>query len=269
MSHRSMLAIAAGAVLLASCSRLGVGDPECEPVVQNPTPAMVLSLQAVPTAKYAPCINSMQLGWDNLEFEAESGRASFSLTLANAMAPFFIATLTETCDIGNATPAPHPFVEKYESIHSVGSDIDVTIIPSAERPLIHARTVAEELAGVRVDGRRVLFTVDTDTTFAVRTRVNRALMTSQFVWIISELDVNENTLEMRSTPEGEGARGLSTSEAMRRIEELAPEVVYEGNWYFEFEGGCITYEFDGQDTVAETIADDVMTSIGFFCHQPA
>ena len=34
-----------------------------------------------------------------------------------------------------------------------------------------------------------------DTTFAVRTRVNRALMTSEFVWIISELDVSENTLD--------------------------------------------------------------------------
>ncbi|MDH3259827.1 MAG: hypothetical protein OEM84_02520 [Acidimicrobiia bacterium] len=263
MSRRTALAVAA-VVLFGSCSRLGVGIPECERIVNNPSPAMVLSLQAVPTAMYAPCINSLQLGWDNLDFEVESGKASFSITHADMMAPFFTATLTEKCDIGNATPVPHPDIEKYELIRSIGSDIKVTIIPSAEGPLIHARTLAEEFEDVRVDGRRVLFTVDPDITFAVRSRVNRALFTNQFVWIISELDVNEDTLEMRSTPEGEGARGLAANEALQRIEELAPEVVYEGNWYFVFDGGCITYEFDAHGTVAETVADDVVTSLGFY-----
>ncbi|MEE9177235.1 MAG: hypothetical protein V3U46_02280, partial [Acidimicrobiia bacterium] len=43
-----------------------------------------------------------------------------------------------------------------------------------------------------------------------------------------------------------------------------PEVVYEGNWYFVFKGGCITYEFDAQGTVAETVAEDVVASIGFY-----
>jgi hypothetical protein len=267
MRWRYTLTIVAATLLLASCGRLGLGIPECEPVVQNPTAAMILSAQAVPTAEYAPCINSLQLGWDNLDFEVESGKAGFSIT--RAIEPFFTATLTETCDIGDSTPVPHPLVEKYESIHSIGSDIKVTIIPSGTEtgmaiPLIRARTLAEELTGVRVDGRRVLFTVDPDTTLTVRTRVNRALMTSQFIWIINEFNVSDGTLELRRTPEGEGERGLSVDEAMLRIEELAPEVVYEGNWYFVFKGGCITYEFDAQGTVAETVAEDVVASLGFY-----
>jgi hypothetical protein len=256
--------IAAATLLLASCGRLGVGTPECEPVVQNPSSAMVLTLQAVPTAQYGPCINSLQLGWDSFAFEAENGRASFAISRDTDLAPFFTATLTETCDIGDATPVPHPLVEKYESIDSVESDVEVTIIPSAERPLLHARTLTEDLAGVRVGGRPVVFTIDRDITFAVRTRVNRALMTSQFVWIISELDVNEDTLELRRTPEGEGDRGLSVGTALQKMAEQVPEVVYEGNWYFLFEGGCITYEFDAKGTVAGTLAEDVEASIGFY-----
>jgi hypothetical protein len=251
------------ALLLASCGRLGMGIPECEPVAKNPSGAMILSVQAVPTAEYAPCINSLQLGWDNLDFDVESGRASFSIS--RAIEPFFTATLTETCDIGDATRVSHPLVEKYESIHSVGSDIEVTIIPSGERPFFYAETLAEDLTGVRVDGRPVVFTVvPASTSATVRIRVERALMTSQFVWIIGELDVNEGTLELRRTSEGEGDRGMSTDEAMQRMEELAPEVVYEGNWYFVFEGGCITYEFDARGTVAETIADDVTASLGLY-----
>ncbi len=256
MKRRSLLFWAA--LLVASCSRLGLGLPECS----NPSSAMVLSLQAVPTAKYAPCVGSLQLGWDSLEFEVESGRASF--TISHGANPFLTAILTETCDIGDATPAPHPEVEKYEAVHSVESDITVTIIPSAERPLIHARTLVEGLADARVDGRRVLFTVDTDIDFGVRTRVNRALMTSQFAWIISELDVNEDTLELRRTPEGEGHRGLSVEEALQTMEDLAQEVVYEGNWYLLFEGGCITYEFDAQGAVAENLPDDVEVSLGLY-----
>lgn len=274
MRWRYTLTIVAATLLLPSCGRLGLGIPECEPVVQSPTAAMVLSAQAVPTAEYAPCINSLQLGWDNIDFEVESGRTSFSII--RAIEPFFTATLTEKCDIGDATPAPYASllesflqsrpedIEKYESIHSIGSDLRVAIIPSAERSLTYANTLAQELAGARVDGRRLRFIVDPDINSAVRTRVDSALTRSQFVWIISELDVHEGTLELRRTPEGEGDRGLSIDEAMLRIEELAPEVVYEGNWYFVFEGGCITYEFDAQGTVAETVADDVTSSLGFY-----
>lgn len=262
MSRRSTFAVAAIALLLASCGRLGMGIPECEPFAKNPSGAMILSVQAVPTAEYAPCINSLQLGWDNLDFDVESGSASFSIS--RAIEPFFTATLTETCDIGDATRVSHPLVEKYESIHSVGSDIEVTIVPSDHAPRFRATTLADGLAGVRVDGRPVVFIVDTDIASPVRARVIKALKTSQFVWIVGELDVSEGTLELRRTSEGEGDRGLSTDEAMQRMEELAPEVVYEGNWYFVFEGGCITYEFDARGTVAETIADDVTASLGFY-----
>ena len=262
MSRWTTIATTATVLLLASCTDLGLGVPECEPVANTASGAMVLTLQAVPTAEYAPCINTLKLGWETPMFEVESGRAS--LSIHHAMTPFLTATLTETCEIGNARPVPHPFVEKYESVRSIESDITVMIIPSAERPLIYARTLIEEFGSVRVNGRRLLLNVDDDTTFDVRTRVNSALMTNQFVWIISELDVNEKTLELRSTPEGEGHRGLSANEAILRIEDSVPEPVYEGNWYFVFEGGCITYEFDAKGTVAETVADDVVTSLGFY-----
>ena len=262
MRRSTTLATGAVVLLLASCTRLGLGVPECAPVANTASGAMVLTLQAVPTAEYAPCINTLKLGWETPMFEVESGRAS--LSIHHAMTPFLTATLTETCDIGNARPVPHPFVEKYESVHSIESDITVMVIPSAERPLIYARTLTEEFGSVRVNGRRLLLNVDDDTTFDVRTRVNSALMTNQFVWIISELDVNEKTLELRSTPEGEGHRGLSANEAIQRIEDSVPEPVYKGNWYFVFEGGCITYEFDAKGTVAETVADDVVTSLGFY-----
>ena len=45
---------------------------------------------------------------------------------------------------------------------------------------------------------------------------------------------------------------------------MVPDVSYRGNWYFTFEGGCITYEFDATGALAETIAGDAEDSLGFY-----
>lgn len=252
------------ALLAAACGNVGVGLPGCQTPLANPAEATLLALQAVPTADYAPCLNSLKLGWDEVDYEVESGMAR--IEIGREFSSFLEVRLTESCDVGDAVEVPSDVedVTRYESITAVGSEIRVTLIPTGERPRIHALTLAAEMAGARVDGRPVVFTVDEEIDFEVRTRVNAALFTDQYVWIINDLDIEEGTLELRRTAQGEGARGITVHEAMDRIEDMTPEVSYKGQWYQVFNGGCITYDFDAEGTVATTVAADAAQAIGLY-----
>ena len=48
------------------------------------------------------------------------------------------------------------------------------------------------------------------------------------------------------------------------MDDTVPDVFYRGTWYFTFEGGCITYEFDAKGRLAETVAEDAEEAIGFY-----
>ena len=264
MTRRMLLLLVGVGLASSACGRLGLGLPACETPPTNPSPATVLVLQAVPTADYAPCINSLKLGWDEVAFGVESGKAE--LQFGREFASFLDVRLTESCDIGDAIAVESGMddVARFDDIRAVGTGIGVTLIPTGERPRIHALRLANDLEGVRIEGRPITFTVDENVDFEVRTRVNEALFTDDYVWIINDLDVEEETLEMRRTADGEGARGLSIGEALDRIEDQTPEVSYRGQWFFLFEGGCITYDFDAEGTVAATVAQDATESIGFY-----
>jgi hypothetical protein len=223
-----------------------------------------LTLQAVPTAEFAPCINSLKLGWDEVDFAAESGLAS--IEIGRELDSFLTITLTESCDVGDAVAVPSdvPEISRFEDIARVSTEIGVTIIPIGERPLIHVRSLVLDLADTRVDDRPVVFTIDEDIDFSVRARVNNALFNDDYVWLVSDVDIEEDTLELRRTSEGEGLRGLSIEAALDLMEDITPEVSYTGHWYLVFAGGCITYDFDAEGTVAETLPGDVEEAIGLY-----
>lgn len=265
MKRLGAILVTALALASSGCGgTIGLGLPACETPVNNPSAAVVLVAQAVPTAHYAPCINSVKLGWDEIELSVKSGRAA--LEIGREFSDFLHVSLTESCDIADATPVASGLegINRYESIQQVANEIRVTIIPTGERPRIHALSLADQLAEVRVDGRPLTLTVDENIDFEVKTRVNEALFSDDYVWIINDLDVEEGTLEMRRTADTEGSRGITVHGALERIEDTVPDVIYEGQWYFVFTGGCITYDFDTSGTVAETVAEDASEAIGFY-----
>jgi hypothetical protein len=194
----------------------------------------------------------------------ESGLAT--LEIGREFSSFLEVRLTESCDVGNAVEVPSDIedIQKFEDILKVDSKIRLTIIPTGERPRIHALTMAADMEGITVEGRPLEISVDEDIDFSVRSRVNEALFSDDYVWIVSDLDIEENTLELRRTADGEGARGLSVEEAVDRIEDMTPEPSYVGQWYLVFNGGCITYDFDAKGTVAESIEQDVAEAIGLY-----
>ncbi len=264
MSRKLLLAAVFLALASGACGRLGTGLPACDTPTSNPSSATVLALQAVPRAEYSPCINSIQLGWDEVEFEVRSNLVM--LEFGREFSSFLEVSLTPSCDIGDAVEVPSGVdgVARFEDIVQVTDEIRVTIIPESERPRIFAGSLIDNLERVRIDDRPVVFSLDEDIDFSVRSRVNKALFTDQFVWIIGDLDVDEGTLELRASPDGEEARGLEVDEALDRMDDMTSDVQYVGQWFFVFEGGCITYDFDAEGSVALSIAEDAEEALGFY-----
>lgn len=262
--RRVLLTLSAVTLALSGCSNLGLGEASCLPPERGVSSANILTIQSVPTAKYTPCLDELRLGWDTVEWFAEDGRAGFKIT--RSISPFLTATVTPSCDVSGAIRVDSgvPDIERYEAIESQAPEIHVAIVPSAERPLLSSRLLLEQLEGTEVDDRPVVFTIDDNVDHQVGPRVNQALLDNQFVWVISELDAEEGTLELRSTDPGLVRRGISTTEALDVIEDSVPDVLYRGNWYFTFEGGCITYEFNAKGTLAETVAADAEDALGFY-----
>lgn len=255
------------AVLAGACGRLGVGIPECEVEVQDPTVATILALQAVPTAEFSPCVSEFKLGWDDLTYDAERGRSSFTI-IGTDLHPFLTVTLTESCDVGDAveTISGHDDIAQYADTVFVPSDVRVTIVPLGHGPLSKARELAQ--LGRRnwseLDDRTVEYRVDSAIDEPVTDRIERAIGVARFVWIMHEVDVAEGTIELRWEADRAGARGLNPFEALDMMEDRLPDVSYKGHWYFTFEGGCVTYEFDAEGAIAETLAADAKDALGFY-----
>lgn len=262
--RRSFLTLIAMAVAVSSCSNLGLGEASCLPPERGVSSANILTIQSVPTAKYTPCLDELRLGWDTVEWFAEDGKAGIKIT--RSISPFLTATVTRSCDVSGATKVDSGFpdIERYEAIESQAPEIGITIIPSGDRPLLSSRLLVERLEGTEVDDRPVIFTIDDNIDHQVGPRVSHALLTNQFVWIVSELDAEEETVELRGSDPSLSGRGVSITEALELIEASVPDVFYRGNWFFTFEGGCITYEFNARGRLAETVAADAEDALGFY-----
>lgn len=263
MNRRSVLVLVVAAVVAASCSNLGLGQPACISRGGDVSTSTVMTVQAVPSARYTPCLNEIRLGWDGINWSAEKGRAGFDLLRRDRV--FLSAEVTPSCEpAGVAVESGYDDIERFEDVEFQPTNIAITIIPSGERPLVRARLLVDELSGVEIDDRPVTFTIDDDMEQTVGSRVDLALLRDEFVWIIDELDAEEDTVELRSNLTSAAGSGLDAYDALDLIEDTVPDVFYRGAWYFTFEGGCITYTFDAKGTLAETVADDADDAIGFF-----
>ena len=262
--RRGLLGLVAMSLIVAGCSSLGLGEASCLPPERGVSSANILTIQAVPTAKYTPCLDELRLGWDTVEWFAEDGRAGIKIT--SSISPFLTVTVTPSCDVSDAVKVDSGFpdIERYEAIESQAAEIGITIVPSAERPLLSSRLLVEQLEGTEVDNRPVIFTIDENVDHQVGPRVNQALLKNDFAWVISELDAEEGTVELRGNDTGLTGRGVSTTEALELIQDSVPDVFYRGDWYFTFEGGCITYEFNASGRLADTVANDAEDAIGFY-----
>lgn len=252
------------ALALSACNNLGLGEADCSDPADDVSSSNIMTVQAVPTAKYTPCLNELRLGWDSVDWFAENGRAG--IKIIESFNTFLSATVTESCDVSDAVAVEsgYPDIQRFEDIELQPTAIEISIVPSGEQPLSSAQSLVEELAGIEIDDRPVTYTIDDAIDEPVSSRVGLALSRSEHVWIIDEIDAEEGTVQLRSNNSAAIGHGLQPRDALDLIEDVVPDVSYRGNWYFTFDGGCITYEFDANGILAETVAVDAEDALGFY-----
>jgi hypothetical protein len=249
---------------LSGCRDLGLGEAACADSGRDVASATILNVQAVPTAKYTPCLDELRLGWDSIEGFAEDGQAG--IRIMRSFDTFLSVTVTESCDVSNAVAVESGYedIERFEDIERQPTDIRILIVPSGQQPLSAARSLIRDLAGVEIDDRPVTYIIDEDLDQSVSSRVELALSGYDYVWIVDEVDAEEGTVQLRSNNSAASGHDLRPEDALDLIEDIVPGVFYRGDWYFTFDGGCITYEFDAEGTLAETVAADAEDALGFF-----
>ena len=262
--RKALLVIAALTVTVSACSRLGLGEADCTPPERDVSSSNILAVQAVPTARYTPCLHEMKLGWDEVKWFARDGEAG--IEIFESSSPFLKATVTPSCDIGDATavPSTRPRIQRFEDVEYQPVEIGITIVPSGQAALKWARGLAVQLQNAALDDRPVELTIDEDEAASITSRVERALAAERYVWIVGELDAEEGTVELRSDDPETGGIRISPADALDLIEDDVPGLFYRGHWYFTFDGGCITYEFNASGTLAETVAADAEDALGFY-----
>ncbi len=264
MTLRRFLLIASLAILASACGRLGTGLPACGVPPDSPNAATVLSVQAVPSAAYSPCLNALELDWDEVEFSAKSGLVH--LEFERGTDTFLHVRLTEACHIGDAQEvrSGHEDVARYEDVVVVEEEVRLTIVPDGDRPLAHALGLAARLNGSFVEDRPLVVVVDVEAGRSVTERVDEAASVSDFVWIIGDIDIDEGTLAMKPTSSDEWIRGIEVDDALDRMDDMIEDIQYRGNWYLVFDGGCVTYEFDTEGKLAVSIAQQADAAIGLY-----
>ena len=255
--------ICAFTMALSACSNLGLGEQTCEPHVRVPTASNILSAQSVPSARYTPCFTSIDPRWDGTEFEAEFGRAGIGIIQGTDT--FLAAVVTESCDVGDAvrTASGVPDIDRFEDVAHIPALITVALVPAGPGELGYALSLLDNWDGVELDDRPVMLTLNDDTTAEIGERLTEAMVDANFVWFIDELDVVEQTVELR-TNDGRSFARISPVDALDVIEDLAPTPEYRGNWYFTFEGGCITYIFNAEKRMADVAPVVAERNLGFY-----
>ena len=125
MSARLLLLAATGAVLLTGCAEpvsLGSDELACRNGEEaGPANGVVLMAQAVDTASWVPCLDTVPLGWHMSDVQIRDGAGRFWLDSDRDGVRAIEVALTPSCRTGNATeiPSDRSGVRRLEQVSEV------------------------------------------------------------------------------------------------------------------------------------------------------
>ena len=125
MSARRTVLWATAAVLLAGCSEpVQLGDAELACRTGDgaePANGVVLMAQAVDTASFVPCLDTVPLGWHLSQVTIRDGSGRFSLESDRTDNGAIKVALTPSCSTGDATeiPSDREGVRRFEQVGEV------------------------------------------------------------------------------------------------------------------------------------------------------
>ena len=262
---RRVLWLVALAVLAAACSNdLGTAVPGCVEA-RAANGAHIIEYQTVPGAALVPCIRELPPGWVYNDLVPERGRTRFHLDSDRVGGEFLEVIFEQSCDIGGAElqPTDEPGTQLYvEVLEAPDEVVSVVVVPASERHVIYAQGLLIEMSDVDMHGRTLVARID-DSPDPQDVRVANAVDAGIPALAVSDFDVDFKTVTLHLPGRGPDPQ-LTLDQALDEIEDITDEMRYRASWYYLFEGGCATYEFDAEGRGSATVAADAADALGFF-----
>ena len=241
---RHWLTILATTLALSGCANLGAELPDCLESGAGLPGSIVLAAQAVPTARYGPCIGQLEPGWEANDLRAESGRAWLWLDSDRMGDRFLTVTLQQSCDVSSAVSADSGLdgIDLFLDLETPGAITTLVVVPVAERHLEYAIELVDQLrdAGLATRGWEAFGRPFSE-------RIGGVLESGYVALIVDDADVEARTVAIRTpdTPRDEEP-GVPLDQVTQRVGTPEGAEVYRGQWYFVFEGGCVVYDFNAE-----------------------
>ena len=267
MTRPGVALLLAGTLVMSACS--AELNPNTAPACDADVPggvatATIMQLQAIPDAAWGPCINELAVGWDYSPQVAQRGETTFWLDSDRMGDEFLEVRLQTTCEHPGAIAAASPLegIDRYVHVQEQPGAIKISLIPVAPRHEAFASGLAAGLSGRRIEGRSV------ETELAgpdegAPARIQRALTEGRYALVIDDREMTSNTIELRF-PGGHTIEGVSLDKALEEVGDEMGTPRFRATWFHDFTGGCIVYRFDATGAGAQTVADDVADTLGFF-----
>jgi len=258
---RHWLAMIALTLGLSACANLGAELPHClESGVSLPN-SVVLAAQAVPTARYGPCVSQLEPGWEANDLRAETGRAWLWLDSDRMGDRFLTVTLQQRCDVGSAVSADSGLdgIDLYLDLETPDPIATLVVVPVAERHLEYAIELVDQMgdAGLAVRGWEAIGRPFSE-------RVNGVLESGYVAVIVDDADVEAGTAAVRNPDDPRNEEpGVSFDQLVQRFGTPEGAEVYRGQWYYVFEGGCVVYDFDAEGPGSADLENVVGDALDF------
>lgn len=240
--RRRWVALIALALGLSACANLGAELPRCLESGASLPGSIVLEAQAVPTARYGPCISQLEPGWEANDLRAESGRAWLWIDSDRMGDRFLTVTLQQSCDLSVAVSADSGLdgIDLYLDLDTPETIATLVVVPVAERQLEYAIDLVDQLrdAGLAARGWEAFGR-------PLSERISGVLEAGYVALIVDDADVEAGTVAVR-TPEAlrDEEPGVTLDQLTQRFGTPEGVEVYRGQWYYVFEGGCVVYDFN-------------------------
>lgn len=249
------------ALALSGCANLGAELPRClESGVSLPG-SLVLEAQAVPTARYGPCISQLEPGWEANDLRAESGQAWIWLDSDRMGDRFLTVTLQRSCDVGTAVTAESGLegIDLFLDIATPVTIATLVVVPVAERHLEYAIDLVDEMrdAGLAARGWEAFGRPFSE-------RLTGVLDAGYVALIVDDADVEGRTVAVR-TPESpqDEEPGVTLDQVEQRFGTAEGAEVYRGQWYYVFDGGCVIYDFDAEGPGSADLENVIEDALDF------
>lgn len=261
VTKRTRLVAMAFTLALSACANLGAELPHCLESGASLPGSIVLEAQAVPTARYGPCIGQLQPGWEAHDLRAESGRAWLWLDSDRMGDRFLTVTLQSSCDVSSAVPSDSGLegIELYRDLATPDAIASLVVVPVAERHLGYAIDLVDQLrdAGLATRGWEAFGRPFSE-------RISGILGSGYVALIVDDANVEAETVAVR-TPEAprDEEPGVTFDQLVQRFGTPEGAEVYRGQWYYVFEGGCVVYDFNAKGPGSADLENVVGETLDF------